>query len=223
MQAAATVRGVAGTKAARDDLEAPAWVTPGEPVPVRLMNTVWADRSGVHDALCRREHLGEWLQVVDLATKSSAVSSVDLATARRMRDALRRLAALLTEDTRPAAASATTGLEVAIRDINAVASTVAVPRLELRQGALRRDDSPPGRPVPAALAAVAAESIDLLTGADAALLRACYAPGCVLYFVKDHPRREWCSAACGNRARAARHYAKRPRPATDREADDGGG
>ncbi|WP_420846360.1 CGNR zinc finger domain-containing protein [Modestobacter muralis] len=23
--------------------------------------------------------------------------------------------------------------------------------------------------------------------------------------VQDHPRREWCSAACGNRARAVRH------------------
>ena len=32
---------------------------------------------------------------------------------------------------------------------------------------------------------------------------------CVQYFVKDHPRREWCSAACGNRARVARHYTKR--------------
>ncbi|MFI6847287.1 CGNR zinc finger domain-containing protein [Kitasatospora sp. NPDC050467] len=31
-------------------------------------------------------------------------------------------------------------------------------------------------------------------------------PGCVLYFVKKHPRREWCSAGCGTRARAARHY-----------------
>jgi predicted RNA-binding Zn ribbon-like protein len=28
----------------------------------------------------------------------------------------------------------------------------------------------------------------------------------VLYFVKTHPRREWCSVACGNRVRAARHY-----------------
>jgi hypothetical protein len=40
----------------------------------------------------------------------------------------------------------------------------------------------------------------------AALLRACGAPGCVLMFLKDHPRREWCSNACGNRARQARHY-----------------
>jgi predicted RNA-binding Zn ribbon-like protein len=28
----------------------------------------------------------------------------------------------------------------------------------------------------------------------------------VLVFLKQHPRREWCSAACGNRARQAGHY-----------------
>ncbi|MGW3040938.1 CGNR zinc finger domain-containing protein [Kitasatospora sp. NPDC001159] len=39
-----------------------------------------------------------------------------------------------------------------------------------------------------------------------ASLRACHGPGCVQFFVKDHPRREWCGPGCGNRARAARHY-----------------
>ena len=28
-----------------------AWVLPAEPVPVRLMNTIWADTSGIHDDL----------------------------------------------------------------------------------------------------------------------------------------------------------------------------
>jgi predicted RNA-binding Zn ribbon-like protein len=46
----------------------------------------------------------------------------------------------------------------------------------------------------------------LMAGENPVGLRACYAPGCVLYFVNSHPRREWCSTACGNRARAARHY-----------------
>jgi predicted RNA-binding Zn ribbon-like protein len=40
-------------------------------------------------------------------------------------------------------------------------------------------------------------------------LRACHALGCVLLFLKDHPRREWWCNACGNRARQARHYARR--------------
>ena len=54
------------------------------------------------------------------------------------------------------------------------------------------------------LGELAAEAVRFF-GSDPQL-RACLAPGCVLYFVKDHPRREWCGPACGNRARAARHY-----------------
>ncbi|WP_225993278.1 CGNR zinc finger domain-containing protein [Actinomadura rudentiformis] len=49
---------------------------------------------------------------------------------------------------------------------------------------------------------------------DRLQLRACLAPGCVLYFLKNHPRREWCTAACGNRARGARHYRRHRRPPT---------
>ena len=56
------------------------------------------------------------------------------------------------------------------------------------------------------IAALAADAIELITGPRRADLRACGAPGCVLMFLKDHPRREWCSNACGNRARQARHY-----------------
>ena len=56
------------------------------------------------------------------------------------------------------------------------------------------------------LAALAGDAIELVTGPRRADLRACGAPGCVLVFLKDHPRREWCSNACGNRARQARHY-----------------
>jgi predicted RNA-binding Zn ribbon-like protein len=58
------------------------------------------------------------------------------------------------------------------------------------------------------LAAFAADAIDLLSGPRREALRECGAPGCVLIFLKDHPRRQWCSAACGNRARQARHYAR---------------
>jgi predicted RNA-binding Zn ribbon-like protein len=61
------------------------------------------------------------------------------------------------------------------------------------------------------IGAFAASAIELLTGPRRADLRTCGAPGCVLMFLKDHPRREWCSNACGNRARQARHYARRRR------------
>jgi predicted RNA-binding Zn ribbon-like protein len=56
------------------------------------------------------------------------------------------------------------------------------------------------------LAALAADAIALITGPERTRLGVCHAPGCVLLFLKLHPRREWCSNACGNRARQARHY-----------------
>jgi hypothetical protein len=57
-----------------------------------------------------------------------------------------------------------------------------------------------------ALAIVARSCIDLLSGPERQRLRLCRAPGCVLFFLKERGRREWCSAKCGNRARVARHY-----------------
>ncbi|MEU8508838.1 CGNR zinc finger domain-containing protein, partial [Streptomyces brevispora] len=36
-------------------------------------------------------------------------------------------------------------------------------------------------------------------------LRACRAPGCILFFVQSGPARQWCSSGCGNRVRVARH------------------
>ncbi|MYS74029.1 hypothetical protein GTY88_26960, partial [Streptomyces sp. SID5926] len=44
-------------------------------------------------------------------------------------------------------------------------------------------------------------------------LRACHAPRCVRYFLKEHPRQEWCRPSCGNRARVARHQDRQRRTA----------
>jgi predicted RNA-binding Zn ribbon-like protein len=55
-------------------------------------------------------------------------------------------------------------------------------------------------------AALATAAIEFLAGGARADLRACPAPRCVRYFVKAHPRQEWCKPSCGNRARVSRHY-----------------
>ncbi len=197
---------------------------PDEPVPVRLMNTIWADRRGVHDALADPADLAGWLRSVDAYDTTPAVTPLDLIRARDLRDALRRLAALRTGDTRPAAASAIEDTAAAVAAVNEVAAALFPPRLELKGEALEVGATTPDRPVAAALADVAVEAMALLTGgtADGAAppLQACFAPGCVLYFVKDHPRREWCSNACGNRARAARHYQRHRAPGRDPRPDE---
>ena len=66
---------------------------------------------------------------------------------------------------------------------------------------------------------IAEAAVLLFTSPDAGRLRACPGPGCVLYFVRAHPRREWCSAVCGNRARVARHY-QRHRPGANQSRPD---
>lgn len=183
-----------------------ALLLPDEPVPVRLMNTIWADRHGVHDALTTTENLRAWLTAVT-AEDQPVLDSGDLSRFRTLRDALRRLAALVTDDTRPAAASATTDIAKATADVNRAArQALTWPQLDHEDGELVASKAGKATPGLRALSSIAKESIELLTGDDRPRLRACNAPGCVLYFVKHHSRREWCSNACGNRARAARHY-----------------
>lgn len=188
-----------------------ALLLPEESAPVRLMSTIWADRGGVHDSLRTVGDLRAWLAAVcepDAGDSDNwRLDRTDVDRFRTLRDALRRLAALLTEDSRSGAISATTDLERAVADVNHIAAEAATwPQLFLDKGQLRRRHTSTAAPATRLAAAVAVEAVELVTGEDRVRLRACYAPGCVLYFVKDHPRREWCCTACGNRARAARHY-----------------
>jgi len=60
-------------------------VLPDEPVPVRLMNTIWADRNGVHDALTTPGDLRAWLAA---AYPDDKVRGADLARFRGLREAL---------------------------------------------------------------------------------------------------------------------------------------
>jgi predicted RNA-binding Zn ribbon-like protein len=179
---------------------------PDEPLPVRLMNTIWADADGPHDALEATAGLNHWLDAVGLDRAGAAATETDLAAARALRDALRVLAAHATSDDRPAAVDPRRNPAAALDEVNAIAAKLPAPRLALRDGRLERVAPGGPSPVATALALVADQAISLLGGEDAADLRTCRAPGCVLYFTRTHPRREWCSVACGNRVRAARHY-----------------
>ena len=183
-----------------------AWVLPDEPLPVRLMSTIWADTDGRHDDLRTTADVGAWLDAVGVDRAGGPANEGELATARALRDAVRTLAAYVTADDRPGAAAAAEQVGAALDLVNATAAELPAPRLASRDGRLEVSAPAGASPVTTALARVAEQAVALLGGPDAARLRACCAPGCVLYFVKKHPRRAWCSVACGNRVRAARHY-----------------
>jgi predicted RNA-binding Zn ribbon-like protein len=69
-----------------------------------------------------------------------------------------------------------------------------------------------GDPLDGALAAVAEPRVALIAAGDTASLRICANDGCRWVFHDTSPtgRRRWCSmASCGNRAKAARHRARK--------------
>ena len=119
--------------------------------------------------------------------------AAQLTAVRELRAAVRALFARAVRPGEPSPADATRLMpqEEAVRHLNeAAAHTPTVP--------VRAADE---------LAAVLAHSvIAFLASADRDRLRACHAPRCVRYFLKEHPRQEWCKPSCGNRARVARHH-----------------
>ena len=177
----------------------------GEPVPLELANTVYATQGQLRDGLRTTDDLAAWLsgvraRLVTPLTDAhlSTVDETQLVQARDLRDAVRELAQASVDGIRPPAG--------VLDRLNRHAG--AGPRWrELRWGkepdTLVRTSAPP---VTAALSEIAEATVELFAGPHQGDIRACGAPGCVLYFLRDHPRRAWCSTTCGNRVRAARHY-----------------
>lgn len=131
---------------------------------------------------------------------------------RSLRAAVRALFAYAVRPGEPSSADAGRLLpfEEALGRLNAAAAAVpTVPRLDWAQDRdpvahdHSADGTAEGNALPAALARAA---IGFLAGPDRTALRACHAPRCVRYFIKEHPRQEWCKPSCGNRARVARHH-----------------
>ncbi|GAB3396322.1 CGNR zinc finger domain-containing protein [Humibacter soli] len=181
---------------------------PEEPLPIRLMNTVWAGAGEVHDDFHTPSDVDEWLDAVGIDRNGASASLDDFDDAVQLRDAVRTIAGHQTADTRPLLTSIPQDIDDAVQVLNMVASRGPSVMLLRSGNGFQLGAGGDAPPIGAALADVARSSIDLLGGDDAPKVRACNAPGCVLYFVQSHPRREWCSVMCGNRARAARHYEK---------------
>ncbi|MFF1870384.1 ABATE domain-containing protein [Streptomyces sp. CB03911] len=183
----------------------------GEPLALELVNTTFV-RGGVRgvlvDALRTPEDLGGWLaartalfsEPLRAELSAPAATGAHVARFRELRQALRDLAAAQVEGARPA--------DAPVALLNASARlAVSWPEFEPTAGGPARAVTRWSEPDPllAALGEVAAAGVGLLAGEAAEQVRACPAPGCILYFVKSHGRREWCTVGCGNRVRVARH------------------
>jgi predicted RNA-binding Zn ribbon-like protein len=182
------------------------WPWLGAPLAMDLANSLVQVRPGVtRDLLSSEDELDGWL--------------------RRERDRLPRVTrvagrltafAALRATLHEALSSAAAGRpppSAAIRAINAASGrSEGHLRLALRGGAPVAELAGSGTPLDRALSAIARSAIELLAGPERERLRVCPAPSCGMFYL-GRPDQEWCSTACGNRARAARHYARRRRAA----------
>ncbi|OKJ91015.1 hypothetical protein AMK33_35675 [Streptomyces sp. CB02400] len=173
---------------------------------------------GVADDLAETGGLTGWVRArpeVLAGAEGYVADAGGLADVRDLRAAVRALFAHAVRPAEPSPADAARLLPVpeALRKLNdAAARTPTVPVLRWDDGAepvVRRRPVPDGGHDLTAVLAQAA--IAFLTGPDRERLRACHAPRCVRYFLKEHPRQEWCKPSCGNRARVARHHERHRR------------
>ncbi|MGH3437712.1 MAG: CGNR zinc finger domain-containing protein [Pseudonocardiaceae bacterium] len=193
----------------------------GEPLALELVNTTFIEggaRGRRVDVLREPEQLDRWLRghadafSAELQERLAAVHSTpdQVASFQQLRHALRAcLEAVTTSNSPP---------EAALSVINRCARDAAH-WLEIAEAypvsVVRRWNVRDWMRV--AAGEVAAAGCELMRGSSRDRIRACPAAGCILFFVKTHPRREWCSPACGNRVRVARH-GQRHRPGASRSS-----
>ncbi|WP_329578052.1 CGNR zinc finger domain-containing protein [Streptomyces sp. NBC_01361] len=186
------------------------------PLALDLVLTIRHDgHGGVADDLDRPEALTAWVRERAEVLPGAAGFEADataLAEVREVRAAVRALFAHAVRPGEPSPADAHRLLPVseAVRRLNeAAALTPTVPVLTWDDGAIPLVRQEARAPAPASdllTAALARAAVGFLASDDRERLRACHAPRCVRYFLKDHPRQEWCKPSCGNRARVARHH-----------------
>jgi predicted RNA-binding Zn ribbon-like protein len=173
-----------------------------EPVAIELHNTVYVDRGELVDGLAEPRSAAAWLAALGDRLPQGGSGR------EPTRDELVELRRVV----RDVLQASVDGQTPSRADVDALNRAAA--RAPRSRSARWRRDAPPLGEVnlhgasrtDVVLSALASDAIDLITDPRRDDLRACSAPSCVLMFFKDHPRREWCSTVCGNRARQARHY-----------------
>ncbi|MEV6373426.1 CGNR zinc finger domain-containing protein [Micromonospora musae] len=158
------------------------------------------------DLLGTPEAASHWLSERDLAPAGTEMREMCTAQLRSLREHVRALFA-----------AHTAGLPVLPAALSAVNDALSrIPTADLllwddKKGPYRAAPHPTNQILDHALAVIAANTADLLTGPDAESLTACDSTPCNRYLLR-RGRRLWCSTRCGDRARAARAYARRTKP-----------
>jgi predicted RNA-binding Zn ribbon-like protein len=169
-----------------------------------LANTPLALTTGEVDLLATPADAAAWLTGRRLAPPGAEVRELCASRLRTLREHVRGLLS-----------AQVSGLAPATADLEAVnvaltrAPSTDVLRWDPARGLHRAAAHPIDQMLERALAVIAADAADLLTGREAARLAACGSPPCRRFLIRTHAARHWCSVRCGDRARAARAYARR--------------
>jgi predicted RNA-binding Zn ribbon-like protein len=155
------------------------------------------------DLLGTPDATNRWLTERDLAPPDAGVREMCAAQLRSMREHIRSLFAASVDGI-----PALPGALSAVNDAMSRVPTAPLLYWDEKTGPYRAAPCPTNEILDHALAALAANAADLLAGPDADNLTACESTPCIRYLLR-HGRRHWCSTRCGDRARAARAYAKR--------------
>lgn len=157
-----------------------------------------------YDLLATPGSAMHWLVAHDLTTPDVQLYEVCAQRMRALRAHVRALFAARVTGTTPPEDSLS-----AVNEALTAVPTAPLLAWDGAQGLRRIQAHPTDQAVNHALATLAADAADLLTGPDAGILATCGSAPCDRFLMRTHGRRHWCSIRCGDRARAARAYARR--------------
>ncbi|MCP3013869.1 ABATE domain-containing protein [Nocardiopsis dassonvillei] len=161
------------------------------------------------DLLAVPAEANRWLNERGLAPADAGMREMCATQLRALREQIRSLFA-----SHAAALPVLPAALEAVNDALTRVPTAPLLRWDDEEGPYRAAPHPTTEIVDHAMATLAADAADLLTGPDAARLTACGSSPCNRYLLR-RGRRHWCSTRCGDRARAARAYARRTRTRED--------
>lgn len=168
------------------------------PPAVDLANTVMVTTAGERDLLASEEQLEDWIGAERGRIPGVEAASGRLAEVRDLRETVRELLHARARGKRPP--------ERSRLKINAISASMPVRTALTADG--RAVEEPDAADRYALFEATVARSAIEFADRRESPLRVCEAPSCGMLFLQEHPRQVWCSQACGNRARVARHAAR---------------
>jgi predicted RNA-binding Zn ribbon-like protein len=176
------------------------WIAIYEPA-LDVANTVARDKSGEHDLLAEDGEYERWAQAAARSPELAREEAAAIPDARvRLLELRQHVRAVLgaTAAAEPLPPKATAALN---------AASAAAPRWPEIDPAGRIEQRVEAPAVESLLASYARSAMEI-AAAGSGKLRVCGAPSCGMFYRPRRRQQQWCSEACGNRARFARHYAR---------------